>query len=63
MAREPRQPQHHHRDRDPDHPEQDQPRRPFEALRDYFKLRRFRFDFGREFNATNYWGGREDSKR
>ena len=28
---------------------------PYDARRDYFKLRRFRPDFGREFNATNYW--------
>ena len=49
---------HAHRDRDPDCPEEDQPKRKYEQAKDYFKLRRFRFDFGREFNATNYWDKR-----
>lgn len=64
MAREPQHRQHHARDRDPEHQDHEQPKRPYEALRDYFKLRRFRPDFGREFNATNYWGDKDkDSKR
>lgn len=52
MAREHRHPHH---DRDPDQPEHAQQGRRYEQAKDYFKLRRFRFDFGREFNATNYW--------
>jgi len=52
MARDPR------RDRDPDHPEEPQPKRKYDQVKDYFKLLRFRFDFGREFNATNYWDKR-----
>ena len=43
------------RDRDPECHDEEQPRRKFDQAKDYFRLRRFRFDFGREFNATNYW--------
>jgi len=58
MVEQRRRQQHELRDRDPDCPEEDQPKRPFQQDKDYFKLRRFRFDFGREHNATNYWDKR-----
>jgi len=55
MAKEPER----HRDRDPECKDEPQPKRAFDLAKDYFNLRRFRMDFGREFNATNYWGDKE----
>ena len=55
MAKE----KHETRDRDPDCPEQPQPKRAFDLARDYFNLRRFRMDFGREHNTTAYWDEQE----
>lgn len=46
MAREPRE--------HAEQPEQ-QPKRPFEWVRDYLKLLRFRMDFGSQHNAHVFW--------
>jgi len=43
------------RDRDQDDTPEEQPKRPFEMLKDYLKLPRFRFDFGAKHNAQEFW--------
>ena len=36
--------------------DEQQPKRPYQQAKDYFRLARFRPDFGRKHNFTDFWG-------
>jgi hypothetical protein len=44
--------------RSPSEPEEQQPRRPFDQARDYFKLARFRMEFGSRHIPSEFWKDR-----